>query len=358
MPDGFVELSPGGAGSDSSAIQTALNQTRKVYLEPGATFEDIGDLYFLNDYRLETDPDNPATLKRVDNGQQRLLTVLGSGCGVHNVRFDYNLSSGWVEFLAAISFESRVSLPDYPGSDIRENTFCGCEFFDSAEAEDPGGVGDIWGLVWKSSLTHVIRDCEMVGCRQLFPNAQLCAGGGENATRQGISITDNYVVGGTANAIALSSRGGGADGLSYTAIQDITIARNYLANINRVGIFVGQDASSSRNVDVDSVTINDNYIQYGGTFEQNFPIAVLLKPGSISGNRYTNAVVRRNTFDVTRERLFFPRGIDMQREFVGQELELTRGDNVYYGIAKDAILGVTETTVGEPDLYWERAQAI
>lgn len=342
-----IHLTPTG-GQDSPMIQDALDNYGHVYLEPGAEFSASG-LWMTDGKIIETDPLNPAIIKRDPDyyaGRKRIITMLGSGNRIMFPKLDVNHAAGWQEFVALIAMEWQPwhnHMPYYSSDEVADNKIIGVIAFDSANREHGdqpiNGNGDCWLVVWKTqddgvgSLTSM-RRMEVIGCQQLSKHMQLTAGGGASGDREDIEIVDSYCIGGRSNAVAMSARSVTAEDQRF---RRIGLRRLYLQDIERVGIFIGQDSDGDTLLSIDGLEIEDCYIRHINNPIVDFPMSILLKISNQPTNRGVNIDIIRNTFDrldsrFPNTRTLSPSGLN------GLPWDIYQSGNLYIG-GRDIVTG-------------------
>lgn len=305
-------------GDDTAHLQSAINRADTVNLL--GDFDCASPVYLDSGTRLNTPAATPATIKRTGSSRQ-LLVMNGTSIRVNRVKLDWGTTADFPEFACLVDF--RVN--DWSGVEAKplgDIQLVDVDFFNSGEPWRHNGK-DRWCVSFTTHAAAVIEGVKLIRCRSLMPGVQL-TGNGSGPGYRGLTIQRCEAYGGRNAGIALSS----LNTESQTVFADVLIERCILRDCHGVGIFVGQDGESARDVFIEGLTIRNNFIEPAAE-GPDYPIAILIRGGQVDGCT-VDASLTGNVVDLRLVRpTRHPRSLVMLPGASGGKLSFV--DNLVFG---------------------------
>lgn len=286
---GSLRKSPDCKKINQQEFDAALAEGGRIDLPPCSIVTLSRATKIPDNIHLTTSKTDPARIVRSQNSSYGLV-VNGSNITIEHVVIDFNTGAAWKDFLAAISFKP----PAHIGGAARiidQVTIDNVSFVDSMPPKVRTGRGDNWAISLsnetETGLSNILLRSNRLENR---PHTQLVANGYGKGI-DGLEIVDNFVRYGESNAIAVSSK------VHKSVFRNITIDNNQIIDADRIGIFVGRDASSGI-VDVlfENVCISNNRITMKP--RANYPSAVYLRGLANTGLSTPSIWFFQNKIDV------------------------------------------------------------
>ena len=293
LPDVSAELDP------TQAIQDFINANDYIEFTPGVTYEITTSLEIPAGKTLTTDKSNPAIIQRMGS-LARTMIVNGNNVSILNLTFDWGFRGTYQQFRTHISTNPVDGSPITPSGQYNNMTVAGCYFTEIGGDFGTHAGGDCWCI----SMNPGISATDTSGVRILGnvsdQECQLTGNGTRGGTLSDVEIAYNRIRNGRAGSIAISSLASEASD-RFTVYDDIRIHHNAIRDAMSTSVFIGQDTDSTVNgrVTITGLNIYNNYFHDRGSSE--FPIAVLIRAGSESGQS-AQAVVNNNIFDTRTAR--------------------------------------------------------
>ena len=338
----MAAVSPTGTSNDTPTLQAVINANDDVELAAGGVFNIPQVLEIPSSTRIFTDSNNPAILKRTGS-TIRTTCVNGNGIRLENIKFDWNFGGAWKEFHSHISLAPPSGSGITPVNTLGDIWVVGCQF---VESTTPGthSNSDSWCISLSPGVSlQDIGKVRILGNRS-DNQVQLVGNGSLNGTWSDVEIAYNQITQGHAAGIGFSSLATTTLGRE-TTFSNINIHHNFIRNAFNLGIFIGQDngATADGQVTLSGIKINDNLIELGT--ESEFPMCVLVRPGTASG--YLASVeCNRNVFSVQNSKQAgnTPRALQLTGLTTGNTL--TFNNNIANGLATNVLSNVALTASG------------
>ncbi len=288
---------PNPSGDDTPDLSALLALHADVELPGGAIYKLETPLIIPGGRRFWTDPNNPATLKRMGAANNLCVVVNGVGIQIENLKLDWNMGGSWRQYNSLIAFAVPGGGAGYIPQQIGDISIIGCRFIESG-ARVPHGNNDSWCISLTPGMNQTINNVKVLGCTT-DADVQLIGNGTNNGTWNNIQVAYNYCKHGWASAVGITSLHTDlSEGV--TTFNNINIHHNFFRNAYGYGLAIGADNNVDINgsqVQLNNVVITDNVIELSDASQ--YPNCILIRPGLKAG--YTaSARVERNLFSVRR----------------------------------------------------------